>query len=214
MTPYNPTMPDINGIIQKHWKIVQTNEKCRNALNSPPKTVFKRTQNLSDILVRAKFTMGVSRTPFKEIKNVRRCSKCSWCSSITEGSSFRSNTTGKQYKIYHDMTCTSPWVIYLCRCKVHRKQYVGKSTTNLNIRMNNNRNHIRIKDRSCKLVQHFLDSSTCKFENDLEIMPIEQLNLENTMPKEARNAALSKREIFWQKLLRTLLPEGMNKREG
>ena len=41
--------------------------------------------------------------------------------------------------------------------------------------MNNNRNHLRIGKRDCKLVQHYIDSTTCEFEEDLEIMPIEQI---------------------------------------
>ena len=80
--------------------------------------------------------------------------------------------------------------------------------------MNNNRNHLRLQDRSCKLVQHFLDSNECSFEHDMELMPIEQIHHGNGMSKEARHAVLAKREIFWQNLLKTLIPTGMNKREG
>ena len=130
------------------------------------------------------------------------------------GSTFASHTTKKQYKIYHEMTCTSSWVVYLCHCRIHKCQYVGKSATKLNIRMNNNRNHIRIQDRSCRLVQHFLDSETCSFERDMELMPIEQINMETSMSVEAKRAVLAKREIFWQNLLKTFTPSGMNKREG
>ena len=214
ITPFNPAMPNLNTIIHKHWSIVQTNEKCRDSLKSIPKIVYKRSQNLADILVRAKFRSGATNTPFKEIKKVTRCNKCSWCKHITEGSAFASHTTKKRYKIYHEMGCTSSWVIYLCRCKVHKCQYVGKSTTKLNIRMNNNRNHIRIQDRSCKLVQHFLDSDNCSFAQDMELMPIEQITMENSTSAQSKNDILKKREIFWQNLLKTFTPEGMNKREG
>jgi len=214
ITTYNKAMPNINSIIQKHWNIVQTNEKCRNTFKTNPQVVYKRSQNLSDILVRAKFRKGKAKTLFKDIKRVTRCNNCSWCEHITEGSTFKSHTTGKQYKIYHEMKCTTPWVVYLCSCKVHKKQYVGKSTTKLNIRMNNNRNHLRVKDRSCRLVQHFMDSNTCSFGSDLEIMPIEQIVMENSTSLEEKKTVLARREIFWQKMLGTLTPDGMNKREG
>ena len=207
-------MPHIDKTIQKHWNIVLTNEKCRNSLKSIPKTVYRRNTNLADILVRAKFIQGQPSTQLREIKKVTKCSRCSWCKHITEGSTFTSHSTKKQYKIYHEMTCTSSWLVYLSRCRVHKLQYVGKSTTKLNIRMNNNRNHLRLKDRSCKLVQHFLDSDECSFEHDMELMPIEQIHHGNTLTKEARHAVLAKREIFWQNLLKTLIPTGMNKREG
>jgi len=214
ITTYNKAMPNINNIVQKHWNIVHTNERCRNALKSEPQTVYKRSQNLSDILVRAKFRKGEAKNPFNVPKNVTRCGKCSWCKHITEGPTFKSYTTGREYKIYHEMNCTSPWVVYLCSCKIHKIQYVGKSTTKLNIRMNNNRNHLRVQDRSCKLVQHFLDSKTCSFVNDLVIMPIEQIKMNNSTSSKDKQAVLSRREIFWQNMLGTLTPGGMNKREG
>ena len=179
-----------------------------------PQTVYRRNKNLADFLVRAKFLRGQTSNLPNETKTVSRCNRCSWCPHLNEGSTFTSNTTNKTYKIFHDMTCTSSWVVYLCRCKVHKLQYVGKCATKLNIRMNNNRNHLRIQDRSCKLVQHFLDSKTCSFVNDMELMSIEQIRHGNSMSTEEKHAVLAKREIFWQNLLKTFVPAGMNKRKG
>ena len=77
------------------------------------------------------------------------------------------------------MTCTSDWVIYLTECKSCQKQYVGKSETPLNIRFNNNRNHLKVALTNCKLIQHYHNSTTCNFENDLIIIPTERLRIAN-----------------------------------
>ena len=217
ITTYNRTLPDIKSLVHKHWSMLGTNSKCEQVFSMKPQIVYKRNKNLTDTLVRAKYRSGeINQANRNTIKEVTKCLSCSWCSKLKEGSIFRSNTTGKEYKIYHEMTCTTPWVIYLCKCKKHNKQYVGKSKTKLNIRMNNNRNHLRIGKGDCKLVQHFIDSTTCEFEKDLEIMPIEKIMMpaltENDMEK--KQTILKEREIFWQQTLKTFEPNGFNKRQG
>ena len=114
------------------------------------------------------------------------------------------------------MKCVSPWVIYLSECKVHKIQYVGKSETPLNIRMNNNRSHLKNNIVKCELVRHFRESKTCKFEEDLQIMPIEKLRISEDASRstEDKKRILKDREAFWQKKLKTLSPYGLNKREG
>jgi len=48
----------------------------------------------------------------------------------------------------------------------------------------------------------------------MELMPIEHINMETSTSVEAKREVLAKREIFWQNLLKTFTPAGMNKREG
>ena len=114
------------------------------------------------------------------------------------------------------MTCTSDWVIYLAECKSCSKQYTGKSETQLNIRFNNNRNHLNTGLTNCKLVQHYHQSKTCNFEDDLIITPIERLRIADNknITKERKKEILLQREKFWQNTLDTFIPHGLNKREG
>jgi len=218
ITTFNSKFTNIKELIEKHWNITQTNAKCREALKETPKITYKRNKNLSDILVRSKYVHGTPPGRKSKIGTVKRCGKsnCSWCSKIVEGSKFKSLVTDKEFVILHDMTCNSPWVIYLCECKVHKLQYVGKSEAPLNIRFNNNRSHMKQTNPACKLVQHFKQSSTCNFERDLKLMPIEQISMKDdgTRPAEFKKQLLRKREIHWQNLLKTFIPNGMNKREG
>ena len=218
ITTFNPKYTNIRDTIGKHWSITQTNSRCRDALKDSPKIAYKRGKNLSDILVRSKYVRGNPPGRRNMIGGVTKCGKtiCSWCSKIVEGPKFSSLVTGKEFVILHELTCNSPWVVYLCECRVHKLQYVGKSEAPLNIRFNNNRNHLKQSNPACKLVQHFKTSVTCNFEKDLRLMPIEQISMkdDSTTSPEYKKKVLRRREIHWQNVLRTFKPEGMNKREG
>ena len=100
----------------------------------------------------------------KQQQKTFRCNRCSWCKKLVESDTFTSNTNNKSYNIYHKMTCTSPWVIYLAECGKCKKQYVSKSKPNLNIRFNNNRSHMKHNVLNCKLVENFAKSTECDFE--------------------------------------------------
>ena len=208
---FNKSVP-LNKLVNKHWPITQTTKKCRDALPEEPRIVFRRNKNLSDLLVRAKYRSGTGIIVPKMTHSVRKCNHCSWCKNVTEATDFYSATTGQRFKIYHKMTCTSPWVVYLAECNIHKKQYVGKSETKLNIRMNNNRNHLKLPSPMCKLVQHFKNSTTCNMETDMILTPIEQLKSYANAP--TAKETLHRREIFWQNKLSTFEPSGLNKREG
>lgn len=217
VTNYNPMLPNMNKLMKKHWPIMETNEKCRKALTKPPQITYKREKNLADILVRAKYRSGSNmKRNGKQLHHVSKCGKCSWCNKLLEGCKFSSIVTGKTYDVLHPMTCHSQWVVYLCECRVHKLQYVGKSETPLNIRMNNNRSHLKKNIMKCELVRHFRESSNCDFEKDLRIMPIEQLRMhsDETRGVEVKKKTLRERETFWQWKLHTLYPRGMNKRQG
>ena len=51
--------------------------------------------------------------------------------------------TNKTFKIYHRVKCKSSLVIYLLECYICNIQYVGKSETPFNIRLNNHRKDVK-----------------------------------------------------------------------
>ena len=50
--------------------------------------------------------------------------------------------------------------------------------------------------------------------DDVEITIIEQLKGSSNLTEEQQMELLKNREIFWQNKLETLVPNGLNKREG
>ena len=140
-----------------------------------------------------------------------RCGKnrCKTCKHMIEGDSFVSNTTGKKYAIKSReavMTCTTKNVIYLISCKKCGIQYVGETSQALRSRMNNHRQRL---NQMCDLFlyQHFCSSGHS--EDDITIMPIEEVSLEEGECLSLASKRLQ-REEYWYKELATIYPYGLN----
>ncbi|CAH3128848.1 unnamed protein product, partial [Porites lobata] len=102
----------------------------------------------------------------------------------------------------------------IIECRICSLQYVGKSETAFNLRLNNHRNHIKKGVNSCELSEHFLHNSRSHdFGKDVTITIIEQIKRSN-MTIERKKEILRTREIFSQSRLNTLQPNGLNKRMG
>ena len=61
---------------------------------------------------------------------------------VVNSNTFRNNQTKIIFNICHTITCKSQWIIYLLECIVCDIQYVGKSETGFNIRLNNHRKNV------------------------------------------------------------------------
>ena len=90
-------------------------------------------------------------------------------------------------------------------CKI---QYVGKSETSFNIRLNNHWKDIK-KPNAIEACKHF-DSNEHTFSKHSRFTIIEQLRNINTTPTETLKLRLIERENFWIKKLKTLTSYGLN----
>jgi hypothetical protein len=68
---------------------------------------------------------------------------------------FHSKTTGKEYKIFCDVNCKTPNVVYLLDCHVCGSQYIGESVQPFNKRMNGHRSDLT-KKTLLPMSQHFV----------------------------------------------------------
>ena len=127
---------------------------------------------------------------------------------------FKSISNGKTFKILHSLNCKSKWIVYLAKCTRCNLQYCGKAETQMNVRFNNNRHHVKTKLKSCELTSHFIENPNHDIDRDLEITLIEQLQKTETMTEENKKELLKKREIFWQEMLDVFTPNGLNKCKG
>ena len=80
---YNPALRSVSSIIQRHFKILSSSPRCNNVFQTTPLVAFRRTDNLSDILVRSKLRTdkqtNVTMGSFRCGKN------CITCRYITDG---------------------------------------------------------------------------------------------------------------------------------
>ena len=77
-----------------------------------------------------------------------QCTPCYTSRSLCcqQGLKTRTSTstqTRETFTIFHQVTCQSNCVIYLLECVMCKIQYVGKSETSFNVRLNNHRKDIK-----------------------------------------------------------------------
>ena len=61
---------------------------------------------------------------------------------VVHSSSFTSNITKKTYSIFCNFDCKSKLVIYLMKCTLFHIQYIGKSETQFNLKLNNHQKDV------------------------------------------------------------------------
>ena len=139
---------------------------------------YRRKRNLKNIIGSNTIRAG---TVFrkKTTHKLGMCSPCKTkagnlcCKHLLETTEFQSNQTNKAYEIFHDVNCKSKMVIYLIEYTKCRLQYIGKSETQLNLRINNHRKDSK-KTNSILACQHF-NNPTHNFTEDAKFTINEQL---------------------------------------
>ena len=118
----------------------------------PPVVAFRRPKSIKDTLVRA----AVSR-PSSTVGQCKPCGdkRCKCCLQLQHAQVFHSKMTGKEYKIFCNVNCKTPNVVYLLDCHVCESQYVGESVQPFNKRMNGHRSDLT-KKTLLPVSQHFV----------------------------------------------------------
>ena len=104
-----------------------------------PMVSFRSARRISSYLVRAKLD------PLERFLGSRQCKKrrCEVCTNVTETDTFSSTVTGETFQINHEINGDDKCFIYLLKCKVCNKQYVGETTDAFGLRCNNHKGHDR-----------------------------------------------------------------------
>ena len=120
MLDYNPILPDIQRVIQRHVHLLRSSPKLLEIF--PSKSIFpayRRNKNFKDILAPSKFGRdgGVNQAG-REMGGCLECSsRCDLCKNfLIQDSKFKSFSTGQTYKINQNLSCSSKNVVYLASC--------------------------------------------------------------------------------------------------
>lgn len=92
-----------------------------------------------------------------------------YCKQMISSSTFKSQQTNKSYKIFHEVNCSSAYVIYLTECTLCEKQYVRKPETSFSIRLSN----LFKKPDAISACRHFQERN-CIFNKHTEFIIIDQ----------------------------------------
>ena len=197
VTTFHPGLPNLPKILQQYLPILHSSERCKAAIPNCPIVSFRRPKSLKDILVRSK----VKRDLTKPV-GFHKCGdkKCKMCISTLTGDKIKITSTGATHSITKKLNCKSYNVIYLVTCAKCGLQYVGKSETQLNFRVNNHRSFINTK-KPDECARHFYTNNhTFK---DFRITAIEYI-------PHADTHILENKETFYIKIFKTLKPHGLN----
>ena len=196
---FNRRNPPLHQWLREGRKLLTTPEGRELGRNL--QLVNKQPKNLKQMVTGVKSKGSQLRVPPSDNPGCFKCNKCRVaCPILTEGRSFRSKNTKKQYSIVHNLTCDSAYVIYLATCKRCGGQYVGKSSTPFKRRHSNHKQEI--KNNIGGLGHHFGPTHQCKYE-DLSIILIEQV-------VHGDSISLERREQYWQHQLRVFVENGGN----
>ena len=91
---YNPALRSVSSIIHKHFNILSSSPRCTNGFKATPLVAFRRTNNLSKLLVSAKLPCHTHNTP--PHGSLRCRDNCLTCNYITYGrTSYTFQSTGE-----------------------------------------------------------------------------------------------------------------------
>ena len=197
---YHPDAPYIEGIIAKHWSLIEDSEELKRVFTQRPIVAYRRPQNLRDLLVRARVDTEPKQPPGTSKCQTRTCQICRGLMPIT--TTFTGTVSGTRHPIKQPLSCNSVNVIYLITCQKCGIQYIGE-TEDFRKRTNNHKSFIRNQPESNSVSRHF--NSEGHTIRDLQIMPIES---NRGWTRDVR----LKRERYWMRQLKTIAPEGLNDR--
>ena len=214
-TTYNKQLPQVQKIINRHWHLLLTHKDIAPSFTERPVVAYRRNRNLRELIGQMHLSRDkkILKTRKKSTTNngCKACLTTTWnqcCRHIVSAKTFRSNVTGEEFPILHNLNCKSKHCIYLAHCTLCKgSQYVGKSEPPANLRINTHRYDVT-SSNGCPFDKHF-NLPNHDFNKHARFILIEQLNTTNISKTEARRR-LEDREDHWMARLKTLQPQGMN----
>ena len=202
---YHPRLQDISKILRELHPILESSERCKNAIKSALFVAFRKPKSLGDYL---DYKVG-NRGPRNLLLGTVKCSsrRCEVCKYMDENSHFKSSQDDRRYSINYNLNCNSSNV-YLITCKKCSLQYVGSTITKFRLRFNNQKSSIRKhemlggaeKVADDLLYRHFCSEGHSGL-SDVKIQLIDRVNGEEQ---------LREKEGEWVYRLKTLDPNGVN----
>ena len=215
ITTFNNSLPPLANIIKKRWDMLKLKPHLETLFKEPGLICFRRPPNTRDIIgsnLIIDNKVIQKRPPTHTIHFCQPCNKkgSRCCTQVLSTNFFKSTITSKTYNIFHNSNCKDKNIIYLLTCKLCDKQYVGKSETQFNLRLNLYRNRIySARHNSLTPVEKHFKELGHDFNRDATFVIIERI--EHNSPEKIPTI-IKKHEDAWVLRLHTLLPNGLNVR--
>ena len=139
---YNHTLANIKEIIQNPWSILKTSKALEKTFSVESIIAFCKKQK-SETTHWRKYDPKRKNIKKSGNKYEGKCTPCKsgmrslCCLQVQNTHSFRSQQNGRIFTIFHQVSCKSDFLIYRSECQKCHIQYVGKTETDFNLRLNN-----------------------------------------------------------------------------
>ena len=163
---------------------------------------YKRSKNLGE-LIGGHNLQGrrVFKTIFQiingESKSCSATNKSSFCcTQVVNTKTFESYQTNRTFKIFHKISCTGSFVIYLMECTFCKIPYVGKAETPFSLRLNKNRKDAVGKNPKAIPESILFKQPGHNIRKHTKFSVIKQID--NTISIDTTKITLINREAFWR----------------
>lgn len=194
ITHYDNISQQLNRYIRSQLK---DNEVFENVTMV---SAYKNHKSFKNILTSGKISHP--RTDFiKHTGTINTCNhpKCACCKHLDTNLTYTNSSSTKRFHISRNFHCNSTNIIYLIKCKICNKLYVGLTERQLKDRLNNHRSNIQTK-KDTPIARHFIMHGI----DNLLIKPIFQLQTNTTYKNKLKT------EATFIKTLKTFQPHGLN----
>ena len=236
VTDFNPGLPNVGGILNKHKHILNLDSELTKVIN-PDKIFasFRGAKTLQDLLVHSKLpTRLVEQAHPTEMQDspggCQPCAKkCVLCKNYLVETKFAySYHTNTKFRINNVVDCNSENIIYVINDTTCHVSSVGCTADSMKVRFRNHKSHIKHSKRLCEVSKHFSDnqqmhtldkSSTASYDKSLkehvEVIIVEHVDVSDVgSDSKSRLRKCKEREWYWQNNLKTLRQYGgLNVRE-
>lgn len=140
---YNPQLPSIQKILNKHWRVMINNDPhLKDVFPAPPLVAFRKPKTIGDKIIRSKVAKAPTRTK-RENKGMKKCLSCPICPFIQEGKLVKSSKTDAHVEINFAVNCQTSNIIYCITCTKCTDQYIGQSERTLQKRFSEHRDYVK-----------------------------------------------------------------------
>jgi len=190
---YDPRMPSMNKIIQKHYRtMITVDPAMKDTFPLPFLVAYRRPANLREKLIRAKLPKPLPSRPKRSRKGMKKCHKkcdfgeCPSCPFIEETKVVKSTATNFSVEINTEVNCQTKGIIYCITCKKCSVQYIGQSKKSLQDRFANHQGYVNNRDFSQPTGRHF--NSRGHSISDMSVVIVEKVFSEDRLLCEERES--------------------------
>ena len=200
---YSHALPDVHKIVRKRLSILHRSERMKAVFPKPSIIAYKRGSNICDSLVHRKTSKAVSLDKTVTTGSMRCKKGCSVCPLVIESKVVTSINEDRTFEIKSAIDCETDNVVYAIHCgKCESVVYVGETDRRLKDRAIEHRSNIKT-GKEVPVALHF--NQVGHRLKDMYVYGIERVSIKNSIYRRER-------EKLWIKLLKTEMPDGLNKK--